>query len=121
MTKRIFDVVIAVLGLVVLSPLFLITALAIKIDGPGSIFFKQQRIGRGGARFEIIKFRTMRPRAERWQSITTSHDQRVTRVGRFLRRHKIDELPQLWNVILGQMSLVGPRPELSEFFQLYPP
>jgi exopolysaccharide biosynthesis polyprenyl glycosylphosphotransferase len=122
--KRSVDVVIATIALVVTAPLMLLVALAIKLDSPGPVFFRQRRIGRRGHRFRVVKFRTMVRDAElltnrlRMQStdprwLKLDHDPRVTRVGRLLRLTSLDELPQLWNVLRGQMSLVGPRP-LSE-------
>ena len=108
--KRLFDIVCAACGLVVLSPLFLITALAVGLTSPGGILFCQERIGLGGKPFIIYKFRTMR-KENSGLKITASGDDRITPVGRILRKTKLDELPQLFNVLFGSMSLVGPRPE----------
>jgi len=119
MAKRCLDLLLALVGLVLLFPLFLLIALWIKIDSGGPILFRQERVGRGGIPFRILKFRTMSPGAED-QVLTIDYNRRVTRVGRFLRKHKLDELPQLLNVVLGEMSLVGPRPEVREYFKLYP-
>lgn len=118
--KRLFDFVAASLGLVILAPLFAAVACWIKLDAPGPVFFRQQRIGRQGVPFSIFKFRTMRADTESRGQITTRNDARVTRAGRFLRRYKIDELPQLINVVMGEMSLVGPRPEVPRYVACYP-
>jgi len=113
MVKRLGDIVVSLLGLVLLSPLFLLIAILIKRDSPGPVFFRGQRMGRKGNLFRIIKFRTMYEQPESYQGpgITSKDDPRVTRLGRWLRRTKLNELPQLWNVLIGEMSLVGPRPE----------
>ncbi len=122
MAKRVFDVVLASLGIVLLSPLLLLIALAIKLDSHGAVFYRQQRVGLHGAPFHIHKFRTMTndPHAGGLQ-ITVGADARITRVGAVLRRHKLDELPQLLDVLAGTMSLVGPRPEVPRYVALYPP
>lgn len=118
--KRSIDFVSSVLGLVLLAPIFAIVAIAIKLDSAGPVFFRQVRVGRGGETFRIFKFRTMCVGAERLGAkLTVSQDPRVTRVGAFLRRSKIDELPQLINVAAGDMSLVGPRPESPEYIGFY--
>ena len=117
---RLLDVVAASAGLVLLSPLLLATALLIKADSPGPALFKAKRIGRNGAPFWLVKFRTMVVHApEMGPGITTASDARVTRIGRVLRRMKVDELPQLINVLIGEMSLVGPRPEDPRYVQHY--
>ena len=121
MAKRTLDLLLSLGGLVFLFPIFAIVALWIKADSVGPIFFRQERVGLGGAPFRILKFRTMRVDAEKQGSLTIGDDLRVTLAGRFLRRHKLDELPQLFNVVRGEMSLVGPRPEVREYFELYPP
>ena len=108
--KRLFDIVCAACGLVVLSPLFLITALAVGLTSPGGILFCQERIGLGGKPFILYKFRTMR-KENSGLKITASGDDRITPVGRILRKTKLDELPQLINILKGDMSIVGPRPE----------
>lgn len=110
--KRVFDMFAAALGLVLLWPVFLLIAVLIKIDSIGPVFYLQERVGRQGRRFAVAKFRTMVDGAERIGSglYVTRDDHRITRVGRILRRCSLDELPQLWNVLAGQMSLVGPRP-----------
>lgn len=122
MAKRLLDVVAATLGLVLLGPLLLGVALAIKLDSPGPVFFRQVRVGRQGRPFRIHKFRTMVTQdgaSER--QITIGADPRITRVGAWLRRTKIDELAQLIDVLQGTMSLVGPRPEVPRYVALYPP
>ena len=118
--KRAADVALAVLGLALTWPAFLLAALAIRLDSAGPVLFTQERVGRNFSRFRILKFRTMRVDAERnGPGVTPLGDPRVTRVGRFLRASKLDELPQLWNVLRGDMSLVGPRPELPRFVRIY--
>ena len=119
--KRGFDVITSLIGLVLLIPLLLIIALLIKLLMPGPVFFRQERVGRCGKSFRIFKFRTMCCDAEaKGRQITVGEDPRITRSGRFLRRYKLDELPQLLNVVLGEMSLVGPRPEVPRYVSLYP-
>ena len=121
MLKRIMDMVCAVVGLAVLAPLFACVAVGIVATSPGPVFYRQMRVGRHGRTFRIFKFRTMVQDAEaRGPLVTGTGDERVTRFGRFLRRNKLDELPQLVNVVRGEMSLVGPRPEVPEFVALYP-
>jgi len=118
--KRTFDLVAAGIGLVLLAPLLLLIAVAIRIDSPGPVFFRQERIGRGGRPFRIHKFRTMYVGAEHnGGQLTVGGDPRITRVGRVLRRYKLDELPQLIDVVQGTMSLVGPRPEVPRYVALY--
>lgn len=120
MDKRLFDLVGAAVALLLLSPLLLAAALAVKLDSPGPVFFRQQRVGRGGVPFRIHKFRTMREGAPGLQ-ITVGDDPRITRVGRWLRRTRVDELPQFIDVLQGTMSLVGPRPEVPRYVEFYPP
>jgi len=114
--KRLLDLVVATAGLVLALPFMLLVALAVRLDSPGPIFFRQERVGRGGREFTVWKFRSMRADAEaggaRW---AVEGDTRITRVGRFIRKTRLDELPQLWNVLVGDMSLVGPRPERRMF------
>jgi lipopolysaccharide/colanic/teichoic acid biosynthesis glycosyltransferase len=120
MIKRTFDGVGAAIGLLLMMPVFVLIAAAIKLDSPGPVLFRQVRVGRRFQPFRIYKFRTMRngpPGAG--QAITSQHDSRVTRVGRLLRRTKLDELPQLLNVLIGDMSFVGPRPEVPKYVELY--
>jgi len=120
MAKRIFDVVVAALALLLLAPLLLVVALLIRLDSPGPVFFRQERVGRHGVPFRIHKFRTMREGAA-GLAITVGADPRITKAGAFLRRTRIDELPQLIDVLQGTMSLVGPRPEVPRYVALYPP
>jgi lipopolysaccharide/colanic/teichoic acid biosynthesis glycosyltransferase len=117
--KRIFDFIVSAAGLIILSPLFLLVALLIKLDSAGPILFTQRRIGRQFRPFLIYKFRTMRVGAEAAASLTVGADPRITRLGKYLRASKIDELPQLFNVLQGDMSLVGPRPELPRYVELF--
>lgn len=119
MPKRLFDLFVALLLLVALSPLMVALALAIRVDSPGPVFFRQQRVGRHGVPFRIHKFRTMYA-AARGPAVTVDADPRITRVGRRLRHYRLDELPQLIDVVRGVMSLVGPRPELPRFVEQYP-
>lgn len=120
MLKRLFDFLAAALGLLVLSPVFVTVAVAIKLDSVGPVFFRQERVGRYGCTFRIFKFRTMSASQREGLQITVAGDARVTRVGRFLRRYKLDELPQLIDVLRGTMSLVGPRPEVPRYVAQYP-
>jgi lipopolysaccharide/colanic/teichoic acid biosynthesis glycosyltransferase len=118
--KRLFDIVAAAAGLILLSPLFLLVSILIKADSRGPVFFKQERMGRGFRPFQIYKFRTMAQDAPKQGTpITIGDDPRITRMGRLLRRTKIDELPQLINVIKGDMSLVGPRPEVPRYVEIF--
>ncbi len=133
MLKRIFDLAITILTLPVALPLFAIITLAIRLEGPGPVLFKQQRVGENGRLFEMVKFRSMITNAEQLRTIVerqdpeghlihkSPEDPRVTRVGRILRRTSLDELPQLWNILKGEMSLVGPRPELPYLVDRYEP
>ncbi len=120
MLKRCFDFCGAATGLLLLLPLFLFVSLWIKYDSPGPVFFRQWRVGRDGVPFLIHKFRTMRIESDNKSLLTVGNDDRVTRPGVFLRKSKVDELPQLIDVLLGEMSLVGPRPEVQEFIDHYP-
>jgi lipopolysaccharide/colanic/teichoic acid biosynthesis glycosyltransferase len=122
MASRAFDLLAASLGLVVLSPLFLVVAIMIKLGSPGPVFFRQERVGRGGVPFRMHKFRSMRPDAEKHGGLlTVGADPRITRVGAFLRATKLDELPQLIDVVKGDMALVGPRPEVPRYVAHYTP
>jgi lipopolysaccharide/colanic/teichoic acid biosynthesis glycosyltransferase len=122
MLKRLFDLLFASLGLLLLAPLLIGIALWIKLDSRGPVFFRQQRVGRFGAPFRIHKFRSMRADApQAGPQITVGADARITRAGHFLRRSKLDELPQLFDVLAGHMSLVGPRPEVPRYVAMYPP
>lgn len=121
LVKRLFDLFWSIPGLILLSPLFLLVAAWIKMDSPGPVFFRQVRVGRFEKTFRIYKFRTMVVDADkRGLQLTTGKDPRITRPGEFLRKTKIDELPQLINVVKGEMSLVGPRPEVPKYVALYP-
>ena len=118
--KRCFDFLWALLGLMLMWPALLVFGLFVEIEDHGPVFYRGERVGLGGRPFRILKFRTMRPDAERnGVSSTANDDPRVTRIGTVLRRYKLDELPQLWNVLCGEMSMVGPRPELQRFVDLY--
>lgn len=118
--KRIFDIIMSGLGLVFLSPVFLTIALWIKFDSPGPVFYRQVRVGRNNKDFKLLKFRSMRVGSDKKGLITVGgHDPRVTRSGYYIRKYKLDELPQLINVFLGDMSLVGPRPEVRKYVDMY--
>ncbi|MBU0507190.1 MAG: sugar transferase [bacterium] len=120
MVKRIFDLVLSSFGLIIMSPFILLFALAIKIDSKGPVFYRGVRVGRGGKSFRIYKFRSMVADAEKsGVSSTSGQDMRVTRMGNLIRKFKMDEISQLINVFLGDMSLVGPRPEVQKFVDLY--
>ena len=119
---RAFDLFMAGLGLLLLSPVLAVIALLIRLEDGGPVFFRQVRVGRGGRPFRIWKFRTMVVDADRLgRSITVGDDRRITRCGKWLRRWKLDELPQLINVVLGEMGFVGPRPEVPRYVDLYSP
>ena len=125
MAKRLFDLICAGAGVLVLSPLLLVIALWIRLDSRGPVFFRQRRVGRFGVPFRIHKFRTMRDDTTAdapalGPQLTVGADPRITRAGRFLRRTKLDELPQLLDVLAGTMSLVGPRPEVPRYVAMYP-
>ena len=111
--KRLFDITISVVGLVITSPIFLVTAIAIKLESPGPIIFKQERLGLNGKVFKIYKFRSMCEGAEKGGVYEKKGDTRVTKVGKFIRKTSIDELPQFANILKGEMSLIGPRPALT--------
>ena len=119
---RFCDIVFSLFGLLFLCPLFLVVALWIVIDDPGPVFYRQQRVGKDGQDFGLLKCRAMRVGADKMSLITVGdRDPRVTRAGYYIRRYKLDELPQLWNVLVGDMSLVGPRPEVRRYVDLYTP
>ena len=121
MVKRLFDVLFSAGTLIVLTPLMLAVAMWIKIDSPGPVLFRQVRVGRGGKLFNILKFRSMRvDAAAQGPQLTVGDDPRITRAGAWIRKYKIDEFPQFVNVVLGDMSLVGPRPEVPRYVNLYP-
>lgn len=121
MLKRTFDLCAAMTGLLLLSPLLVAIALWIRFDSPGPVLFRQVRVGRHGQLFEILKFRTMSAQPDLKRLLTVGRDPRITRAGHFLRKYKLDELPQLFNVVHGTMSLVGPRPEVPRYVACYPP
>lgn len=117
---RFFDIVFSFLGLLCLSPLFILVALWIIVDNPGPVFYQQQRVGKNGKDFGLLKFRSMRVGADKMSLITIGErDPRVTHAGYYIRKYKLDELPQLWNVLVGDMSLVGPRPEVRRYVDVY--
>ena len=121
MLIRFFDILFSAAGLLVLLPLFLIIGLCIVMDSRGGIFFRQARVGKDGRDFTLCKFRTMRLHGQGSLLTVGGDDPRITTIGRKLRAWKIDELPQLWNVLTGSMSLVGPRPEVRKYVELYTP
>lgn len=122
MTKRLFDIVASGCGLIVLSPLFLILAIWIKLDSKGPVFYRQVRVGRNNMDFRIFKFRSMKEGADNGSLVTIGEqDPRITRSGHFIRKFKLDELPQLINVFVGDMSLVGPRPEVRHYVNYWTP
>ena len=117
---RFFDVIFTAGGLIVLSPLFLVLYLLIRLESKGGGFYTQERIGKDGVPFKLYKFRSMRVGSDKKGLITVGgHDPRITKMGYFIRKYKLDELPQLWNVLIGDMSLVGPRPEVEKYTRLY--
>ncbi len=119
--KRLFDIATSFLALVLLIPFFLVIAVFVKFESPGSVLFIQRRVGKNGIHFPLMKFRTMHDQqSKKAPLVTSSDDERITKVGKFLRKYKLDELPQLLNVLLGDMSLVGPRPEVQKFVDTYP-
>ncbi len=119
---RFFDIIFSALGLIILSPLLLVIWLLIVTESRGGGFYTQERIGKDGVPFRLYKFRSMRPDSDKGSLITIGgHDSRITRSGYFIRKYKLDELPQLWNVLKGDMSLVGPRPEVRRYVDLYTP
>lgn len=120
LAKRVFDLIFVIPGLLFLLPLMLLVALWIRIDSEGPALFRQVRVGLGEETFQVFKFRTMIVDAEKkGDKVTTGGDSRITRAGRWLRKYKIDELPQLFNVLIGDMSLVGPRPEVPEYVEFF--
>ena len=119
MLKRIFDITLSLFGLIILLPFMLIIAILIKFDSKGTIFFKQIRVTKDGKEFKIFKYRTMKVGSDKYSQITVGQDERITKIGSFLRKYKLDEIPQLINVLIGDMSLVGPRPEVPKYVALY--
>lgn len=119
---RVFDFIVSLLGIIVLSPLFIFVVVFIKSTSPGPVIYAQKRVGRNGRLFRLYKFRSMLVNADRiGTSVTTGNDPRITKTGRILRKTKLDELPQLWNVLKGDMSFVGPRPDVPEIVDKYTP
>lgn len=117
---RFFDLIFSIMGLVILSPLFIVLYLLIRIESKGGGFYSQERIGKNGKPFKLYKFRSMRIGSDKKGLITIGEkDNRITKTGFILRKYKLDELPQLWNVFIGDMSLVGPRPEVKKYTDLY--
>ena len=119
MLKRIFDIILSLFGLIILLPFMLIIAIFIKLDSKGPVFFKQLRVTKNGREFKIFKYRTMRVGSDKYSQITVGKDNRITKIGAFLRKYKLDEIPQLINVFIGDMSLVGPRPEVPKYVAFY--
>lgn len=117
--KRLFDLVLSICGILFLLPFFIIVSILIKLDSHGDIIFKQTRVTKDGREFKIFKFRTMRPDTEKQGQITVGADKRITSIGKFLRKTKLDELPQLFNIVMGDMSFVGPRPEVPKYVAMY--
>lgn len=117
---RFFDIIFSIIGLVILSPIFIVLYLLIRIESKGGGFYSQERIGKNGKPFKLYKFRSMRIGSDKKELITIGEkDNRITKTGFILRKYKLDELPQLWNVFIGDMSLVGPRPEVKKYTDLY--
>ena len=117
---RLLDIVFSFIGIALLSPLFFFVAVVIKLNSPGPVFYRQLRVGKNSIDFNLFKFRTMRVNADQLGLLTVGgRDARITSVGYFLRKYKLDELPQLWNVLIGDMSLVGPRPEVRKYVNYY--
>jgi lipopolysaccharide/colanic/teichoic acid biosynthesis glycosyltransferase len=121
MIKRIFDIASSLFVLVLASPFFIIISILIKLDSNGAIFFTQTRVGKNNKDFLLLKFRTMRVAQENLSLITVGNDNRITNIGNFLRKYKLDELPQLINILKGEMSVVGPRPEVRKYVDMYSP
>lgn len=118
--KRIFDLFLSFIGIIILLPFYIIISLLILLSGKGGILYKQERVGRNGVIFKVFKFRTMRPDSFSKGALTVgSRDPRITAIGYYLRKYKLDELPQLFNVLFGDMSFVGPRPEVKKYTDLY--
>ena len=118
MIKRLFDIIFSLVGIVFLLPIFIVVSFLIKIDSSGPIFFLQKRVGLNGDIFKIIKFRTMRVNHNNSLTVTVENDMRITRIGKILRKYKIDEIPELINVLIGDMSFVGPRPDVPGYADL---
>jgi lipopolysaccharide/colanic/teichoic acid biosynthesis glycosyltransferase len=119
--KRLFDIVSSVMVLLFLLPIIVVVSILITLDSRGGVFYKQKRVGKNGAEFGLYKFRTMRPDSDKIKITVGDRDPRVTRVGYYLRKYKLDELPQLINILFGEMSVIGPRPEVKQYVDLYTP
>jgi lipopolysaccharide/colanic/teichoic acid biosynthesis glycosyltransferase len=118
--KRVFDVLAAFFGLIILLPILIIITIIILFDSKGGVFYRQNRVGLHQSNFNLVKFRTMKVGADNGSLLTIgNHDQRITKIGFWLRKYKLDELPQLWNILIGDMSFVGPRPEVGKYVALY--
>ncbi|MEM1217798.1 MAG: sugar transferase [Bacteroidota bacterium] len=117
--KRTSDLMLAAVALLMLSPLLFVLGAWVGLSSKGGIFYRQERVGRYGKPFQLIKFRSMRPASDQQGLLTVGKDQRITPVGHILRKYKLDELPQLWNIIKGEMSIVGPRPEVQKYVDYY--
>ena len=120
MLKRTFDIILSIVGIIILSPIFIVVTILIKSESKGPAFFKQLRVGKNGKEFYIFKFRSMAKNQDKKDlKITVANDKRITKIGSFIRKYKIDELPQLINVVKSEMSIVGPRPEVPEYVKYY--
>lgn len=119
MLKRLFDILSSLMVLVLVSPFFIVVSILIILDSKGGVFYKQKRVGLNGIEFGLFKFRTMRPDSDKVKITIGDRDPRVTNVGYYLRKYKLDELPQLLNILMGEMSVVGPRPEVKQYVDLY--
>jgi lipopolysaccharide/colanic/teichoic acid biosynthesis glycosyltransferase len=120
LAKRLFDIFFSIIGLLCISPVLLVLAILISLDSKGGIFYKQVRIGKNLAPFKLFKFRSMHTNADKKGLLTVGHkDSRITKIGYYIRKYKLDELPQLINVLIGDMSFVGPRPEVEKYVKLY--
>jgi lipopolysaccharide/colanic/teichoic acid biosynthesis glycosyltransferase len=120
MVKRLFDIIFSVLGIIILSPFLVIISIIILLTSAGGAFYRQIRVGKNGKEFKLLKFRTMRVGADKSSALTVGmRDSRITNIGFYLRKYKLDELPQLFNVLLGEMSFVGPRPEVPKYVAMY--
>lgn len=119
MTKRILDIILSFMGIILLSPLFLLIILLIILDSKGGVIYRSRRLGRYQKQFDVFKFRTMHPNSDHLKLTIGNNDQRITKAGFYLRKYKLDELPQLFNVLKGDMSIVGPRPDVPEYSKYY--
>ena len=119
LAKRLFDIVASTIALLLFSPVFIVISVWIALDSRGGVFYKQIRVGKGQKEFGLLKFRSMRPNSDKSGQLTIGNDSRVTNVGRFIRKYKLDEVPQLINILKGEMSVVGPRPEVPKYVNMY--